>query len=85
MSTDPTTQVLKDLATNLASIRRHQMDTDLEEADPCGHIISTLHHARRGLPIFAECRRAEGHTDVHEDEYGRCWHRNGLLVETDGT
>ncbi|USY19705.1 hypothetical protein NE857_31500 [Nocardiopsis exhalans] len=81
MSTDPVYQALKNIADSLATIRRGQLDDARGDADPCDHMISTLHHGRRGLPIFAQCRRAEAHSDLHEDEHGRQWHPNGLLVE----
>lgn len=77
---DPLYQALKHTADSLARIRRHQMETERAGAESCNHLISTLHHARRGLPSIAECRRADGHAGLHEDEYGRRWRRDGLLV-----
>lgn len=83
MTSDPLYQALKNVAEGLAPMRRHQMETERAGAEPCNHMISTLHHRRRGLPSVAECRRAADHAGLHEDEYGRRWRRDGLLVSAD--
>jgi len=83
MGADPVTHAMKSVTHALASTRLHQMKTDRAGTAPCDHTISTLHHGRRGLPIFAQCRRTEEHPGLHEDEYGRRWHTNGVLASAD--
>lgn len=83
MSADPIYQALKSINDGLARIRLHQLETERDGAAPCDHLISTPWMGRQGLPIFAQCRRATDHDDLHEDEHGRRWYHSGLLVETE--
>ncbi|GAA1451131.1 hypothetical protein [Nocardiopsis tropica] len=83
MSADPIHQALKGVADALARPRLYELEAERDGAEPCDNLISTPWMGRQGLPIFAQCRRATDHDDLHEDEHGRRWHLGGLLVETD--